>query len=115
MYRIGKTYTQIMALALILTGIVLAPALMEWPETTEASVLAWLSVSVIAGFAGGVLALLGLSGPKGLRTRTVRIIAWVAMIVGALRPSDLAPILAVFVALTAPVLLSRHNPTLTSE
>lgn len=68
-------------------------------------VLAWVLLSGLAGVSGGVLYLLSIDGPTGLRTRRIRLVGWLLMLGLALLPSSLTQVLISLVLLAIPTLL----------
>ena len=67
-------------------------------------VLPWILATGLAGAIGGVFYLLSLDGPERFRTKPIRWWSWTGMLLGAVVPSLIAPVLVLIVLLTSPTL-----------
>lgn len=67
-------------------------------------ILAWVLLSGLAGAVGGVLYLLSIDGPLSFRTKTRRVVGWLAMLVSVLLPTNLTLMLIPMVLALLPSL-----------
>lgn len=75
----------------------------------------WIITSGVLGLAGGIAYLMSFDGPANMRTRQVRMGAWLAMLLASLLPTALRIVTVPLVLAVSPTLLQVERPEESQE